>query len=220
MTTRPSGALISPATKVVLKALIYYAVLIAVGAYIWQAMPETAIAGQYSIDAILGRPAAADPAAPDPTGTLAASAAVAMIAAVLLAIPVAWVYQLTRAKEGYQQSVVQLLIILPIVVAGIVVLVKFSLALAFSLAGIVAAVRFRNALDDSKDAVYVFLAIGWRWRSRSSTTPPSSSSGTSTSATRRWSSKGGSPSVGWSGRASWHAPGRSWRASTTRYCET
>jgi hypothetical protein len=160
MTTRPSGALISPATKVVLKALIYYAVLIAVGAYIWQAMPETAIAGQYSIDAILGRPAAADPAAPDPTGTLAASAAVAMIAAVLLAIPVAWVYQLTRAKEGYQQSVVQLLIILPIVVAGIVVLVKFSLALAFSLAGIVAAVRFRNALDDSKDAVYVFLAIG------------------------------------------------------------
>ena len=37
-------------------------------------------------------------------------------------------------------------------------LVKYSLALAFSLAGIVAAVRFRNTLDDSKDAVYVFLA--------------------------------------------------------------
>jgi hypothetical protein len=32
--------------------------------------------------------------------------------------------------------------------------------LAFSLAGIVAAVRFRNTLDDSKDAVYVFLATG------------------------------------------------------------
>jgi hypothetical protein len=55
---------------------------------------------------------------------------------------------------------VQLLIILPLVVAGIVVLVKDSLALAFSLAGIVAAVRFRNTLDDSKDAVYVFLATG------------------------------------------------------------
>jgi hypothetical protein len=39
-----------------------------------------------------------------------------------------------------------------------VLLVKYSVALAFSLAGIVAAVRFRNTLDDSKDAVYVFLA--------------------------------------------------------------
>ena len=44
------------------------------------------------------------------------------------------------------------------VVSGVVLLVKYSLALAFSLAGIVAAVRFRNTLDDSKDAVYVFLA--------------------------------------------------------------
>ncbi|MEP6509658.1 MAG: DUF4956 domain-containing protein, partial [Gemmatimonadales bacterium] len=74
--------------------------------------------------------------------------------------PVAWIYQLTRAKRGYQQSVVQILVILPLVVAGVVILVKNSLALAFSLAGIVAAVRFRNTLDDSKDAVYVFLATG------------------------------------------------------------
>jgi hypothetical protein len=81
-----------------------------------------------------------------------------MLASILLSLPVAWIYLLTRAKRGYQQSVVQLLIILPLVVAGIVVMVKYSLALAFSLAGIVAAVRFRNTLDDSKDAVYVFLA--------------------------------------------------------------
>jgi hypothetical protein len=53
---------------------------------------------------------------------------------------------------------VQTLIVLPLVVAGIVVLVKYSVTLAFSLAGIVAAVRFRTSLDDSKDAVYVFLA--------------------------------------------------------------
>ena len=89
---------------------------------------------------------------------LALTVGVAMLAAVLLSLPVAWVYLVTRAKRGYQQSVVQLLIILPAVVAGIVLLVKYSLALAFSLAGIVAAVRFRNTLDDSKDAVYVFLA--------------------------------------------------------------
>jgi uncharacterized membrane protein YhiD involved in acid resistance len=38
--------------------------------------------------------------------------------------------------------------------------VRDSVALAFSLAGIVAAVRFRNTLRDTKDAVYIFLAIG------------------------------------------------------------
>jgi hypothetical protein len=45
-------------------------------------------------------------------------------------------------------------------VAGIVMIVQYSLALAFSLAGIVAAVRFRTTLEDTKDAVYIFLAIG------------------------------------------------------------
>ena len=92
--------------------------------------------------------------------SLAATVTLAMVAAALLAIPIAWIYTLTRARRGYQQSVVQLLIILPVVVAGIVVLVKYSLALAFSLGGIAAAVRFRNTLDDSKDAVYVFLVTG------------------------------------------------------------
>jgi hypothetical protein len=45
-------------------------------------------------------------------------------------------------------------------VAGIIFIVQFSIALAFSLAGIVAAVRWRTTLKDTKDAVYVFLAIG------------------------------------------------------------
>jgi len=90
--------------------------------------------------------------------TLALTVAAAMLGAVLLSLPVAWIYTLTRQKRGYQQSVVQTLMILPPLVSGVVVLVKYSVALAFSLAGIVAAVRFRNTLDDSKDAVYVFLA--------------------------------------------------------------
>ncbi len=83
-----------------------------------------------------------------------------MIVAALLALPVAWIYIMTRRKKGYRQSIVHTLITLPVVIAGVVVLVKSSLALAFSLAGIVAAVRFRNTLEDSKDAVYIFVATG------------------------------------------------------------
>jgi hypothetical protein len=83
-----------------------------------------------------------------------------MAAAGLLMLPVAWIYIMTRQKKGYRQSVVQTLIILAVVVAGVVILVKNSLALAFSLGGIVAAVSFRNNLRDTKDAVCIFLATG------------------------------------------------------------
>jgi Domain of unknown function (DUF4956) len=85
---------------------------------------------------------------------------IAMVAAFATALPVTWIYTWTRHKRGYQQSVVQTFIILPVIVAGIVVLVKHSLALAFSLGGIVAAVRFRTTLDDSKDAANVFVVTG------------------------------------------------------------
>lgn len=91
-------------------------------------------------------------------GALAAT--IAMTAAGVLTLPVAWVYTLTHERRGFRQSVVHTLMLLPVVVAGVVVLVKNSIPLAFSLAGIVAAVRFRNTLEDSKDAVYVFLATG------------------------------------------------------------
>ena len=83
-----------------------------------------------------------------------------MVSAFALMLPVTWIYILTRRLKGFLQSVVQTLVILPIVVAGVVFMVKNSLALAFSLGGIVAAVSFRNTLRDTKDAVYIFLATG------------------------------------------------------------
>jgi hypothetical protein len=82
-----------------------------------------------------------------------------MTTALLLVFPVAWVYMLTKQRSGYDQSVVQTVIILPMTVASTVILVQNSLALAFTLAAIVAAVRFRNTLKDTKDAVYIFLAL-------------------------------------------------------------
>lgn len=99
-------------------------------------------------------------AAPGEPSIMWAMATVAMVSAGVLALPLAWLYTITRQKRGYRQSVVHSLILLPVVVAGVVVLVKFSLELAFSLAGIVAAVRFRTTLEDSKDAVFVFVATG------------------------------------------------------------
>ena len=86
-------------------------------------------------------------------------AALSMVGALMLMAPVAWSYILVKRRTGYDQSVVHALLILPVAVTGIVMIVQDSIALAFSLAGIVAAVRFRTTLEDTKDAVYVFLAI-------------------------------------------------------------
>jgi hypothetical protein len=86
-------------------------------------------------------------------------AAIAMLSALALVCPVAWMYMRTKPKARYDSSLVQTVIVLPVVITGVVLIVRDSVALAFSLAGIVAAVRFRNTLRDTKDAVYIFLAI-------------------------------------------------------------
>ena len=167
MEKRSSGLFASASTRLLLKVVVYYAVLLLVGWFVVNDLPATSGFGAFALQPILeggvepvSKAAASAAAAVSAHPGAAAAVAAAMIAAMLLSLPVAWIYQLTRAKRGYQQSVVQILVILPLVVAGVVILVKNSLALAFSLAGIVAAVRFRNTLDDSKDAVYVFLATG------------------------------------------------------------
>lgn len=154
----------------VVRVAAYYVLLAAGTALIWRVFPSlAAVFAAERLDAINTPATQSDPllealgaAAPAmaPPVALAITTALCMIGAFLLMLPVSWVYILTRQKKGFRQSVVQTLIILPIVVAGVVLLVKNSIALAFSLGGIVAAVSFRNTLRDTKDAVYIFLAIG------------------------------------------------------------
>ena len=96
---------------------------------------------------------------PGSLGELLINTVLIVLGIVAMMLPVTWVYMSARKVPGHDQSVVQTLLILPIVVAGIVLIVQNSLALAFSLAGVVAAVRFRTTLDDTRDVVFIFLAI-------------------------------------------------------------
>ncbi|MDP9205197.1 MAG: DUF4956 domain-containing protein [Gemmatimonadota bacterium] len=90
---------------------------------------------------------------------LAITTIVILLGTLALMLPVTWVYMSARPIPGHNQAVVQTLIFLPLVVAGIVFIVQNSLALAFSLAGVMAAVRFRTTLRDTRDVVYIFLSI-------------------------------------------------------------
>lgn len=87
------------------------------------------------------------------------AAVVAMAGALALMAPVVAVYMRTR-RLRYDPSLVHSLIILPVVTAGIFLVIENSLARAFSLAGIMAAVRFRNTLRETRDIVYILLALG------------------------------------------------------------
>ncbi len=84
---------------------------------------------------------------------------IAIAAAVLLSLPVSWVYFITTRSKDVDRSFAQTIVVLPVVVAGIATIVQHSLALAFSLAGIVAAVRFRFTLTQPAHALYVFVSI-------------------------------------------------------------
>jgi hypothetical protein len=85
---------------------------------------------------------------------------VAIVAAILVSLPISWTYMAVRGGDEYDQSLVNTIIVLPMVVTGIVIIVQNSLALAFSLAGIAGAVRFRNSLKSSGDALFILLAVG------------------------------------------------------------
>ena len=85
--------------------------------------------------------------------------AVAIVGALLAALPVSWVYMAVRSGEEYDQSLVNTILLLPMVVTGIVIIVQNSLALAFALAGIAGAVRFRNSLKSSGDALFILLSV-------------------------------------------------------------
>jgi hypothetical protein len=150
---------------------VYYVVLIAVVAALTHYVPSTrrAFLTPVSLPAV-GEEAgqllqganlsarAAEAAAVRAALDRAYATALAILGALALIIPVAGVYMRIKRLQ-YDPALVRSVVILPIVVAGIALVVKNSLALAFSLAGIVAAVRFRNTLKDPRDAVYIFLVI-------------------------------------------------------------
>jgi hypothetical protein len=150
-----------------LPLVLYYGALILVGYALMRWVPgaEQAIMAPIvpsgGVD-IIGNVPAALPAAEGPWGGPFGRLGLALFTvtgAVLLALPIAGVYMHT-SRLRYDPSLVQTMIVLPIVVAGVVLVVKNSLALAFALAGIVAGVRFRQKLNEPKDAVYVLLSLG------------------------------------------------------------
>lgn len=154
------------------RLFIYYALLIAIAGWLihWIPVVRRALVSSVEVPALSEGVALLTGADPRPRSDVAAlsldnaleraaTTLIVILAALSLVLPVGWVYMYSK-RLRYDPALVRSVIVLPVVVAGITLVVKNSLALAFSLAGIVAAVRFRNTLKDPRDAVYIFLTIG------------------------------------------------------------
>lgn len=119
-----------------------------------------------SFSSIVGGPGDTSAAASDKTGPTgrqvgmaAAFLATSLIGTILVMLPITWTYIATKTDLGYQRNFVIALLVLPICATTIVLLIQNNLALAFGLAAMVAAVRFRVALQEAIDGIYVFSAI-------------------------------------------------------------
>ena len=77
-------------------------------------------------------------------------------------VPIVWVYRASQigvSSKKKDKTVLETLVVLPVIITGIVLIIQNSIALAFGLAGIVAGVQYRNRLALSVDAAYLFAAI-------------------------------------------------------------
>jgi hypothetical protein len=158
-------------SNIIVRLLVYYVVVAIVGFIAWRYLPgsikDLVHSATQPLVGLSSEPTTTF-MTPDPQIDALSPIAVVLMsiissaAALVFCLPVSWTYMFTRQKKGYNQTIVHTLLLLPVVVAIVASLVRSNAALAFSLAGIVAAVRFRVALEDSRDAVFVFavMALG------------------------------------------------------------
>ena len=79
-------------------------------------------------------------------------------AALVIGIVISLIYIITHRKEGYSQSYVLTMIMLPTIVSLILLRINTT-AGALSLAGAFTLVRFRSVAGDPKDIAYIFFAM-------------------------------------------------------------
>lgn len=81
-----------------------------------------------------------------------------IIVSIILGFLISLIYIITHKKEGYSQSYVLTMIMLPSVVALILLLINTTYG-ALSLAGAFALVRFRSIPGDPRDITYIFYSM-------------------------------------------------------------
>lgn len=96
----------------------------------------------------------------DLSGTFTIIDVVASLAlSFVLATIIGWVYRYTHKNVSYSQSYVQTLVMVCMVISVIMLVVGSNIARAFALVGALSVIRFRNAIKETRDVGFIFLAM-------------------------------------------------------------
>ena len=87
------------------------------------------------------------------------SAVVAMLLAFVLGQVIAWTYSWTHTGLSYSRAFTQSLVVLTMIVSLVMLVIGDNIVTAFGLIGALAIIRFRNVLKDTRDTVFVFIAL-------------------------------------------------------------
>ena len=87
------------------------------------------------------------------------STMLALLLSFVLGQVIAWTYTRTHAGLSYSRSFTQSLVLMTMVVTLVMFIIGESIVTAFGLLGALALIRFRNVLKDTRDTVFVFMAL-------------------------------------------------------------
>lgn len=85
--------------------------------------------------------------------------AIIMLLSFMLSLACAGVYRYTHRGTSYSQSYAQTLVLMCMVTALIMLIIGSNIARAFSLVGALSVIRFRNAVKETRDVGFMFLAM-------------------------------------------------------------
>ncbi len=82
-----------------------------------------------------------------------------IVVALICGIFISWLYRITYRGPGYSSTYVNSLILLSMITSVVIMVVGNNLARAFGLVGAMSIIRFRTAIKNTQDIVYVFFAL-------------------------------------------------------------
>ncbi len=98
------------------------------------------------------------------TGNLTSSitffdVATALLLSFVLSLAIAWIYRATHKGVSYSQQYVHTLVMMGTIVSLIMLIIGSNVARAFALVGALSIIRFRNAMKETRDVGFIFLAM-------------------------------------------------------------
>ena len=98
------------------------------------------------------------------TGNLTSSitffdVATALFLSFALSLVIGWVYRGTHRGVSYSQQYVHTLVMMGTVVSLIMLIIGSNVARAFALVGALSIIRFRNAMKETRDVGFIFMAM-------------------------------------------------------------